>query len=159
MYVSSRNEIVDKLLQQLSDRSDDAPARKLEARVGEMFKKATDQAYDELFDLVKDCLLDNMKDAIRDTARHLAEQYIKSAIAGDEDTFGELFELRHNWQNAIMWSADWPLPLGVELRRKLLVKHHDLFENKVIADLEGELAALRKIKKLGAWRTMIEGDL
>jgi hypothetical protein len=157
MYVSGYNTIVDDLLAKLDDKGDEAPARKLEERVAKLLKKAANEAYDDVFDVVRDCLLSNMEDAIRDAARRLAEQYVKSALAGDEKTFGDMFEWRHDWKGAYFHSEH--LPLGVKLRRQLLEKHHDLFESKVIADLEGELAALKRVRNLRGWRTMVEGDL
>lgn len=159
MYISSYGEpVIDALLATLDDKSDEAPARKLEERVGQLFKKATDDAYQTMLDDVHAWLLSNMEDAIRGAASTLAEQYVKSALAGDEKTFGELFDFRHDWKSWGYWSED-RLPLGVRLRRQLLQKHRDLFESKIIADLEGELAALKRIRKLGGWRTMVEGDL
>lgn len=157
MYVSGYDPIIDDIIAKLDDKSDEAPARKLEEVVGKLLKKAADEAYDNVLDAVRDCLLSNMEDTIRDAARRLAEQYVKSALAGDEKTFGDLFEFRHDWKGA--YFSDRHLPLGVRLRRQLLEKHHDLFESKVITDLEGELAALKRLRNLGAWRTMVEGDL
>lgn len=159
MYISGFNPIVDELLAKLDDKSDEAPARKLEERVGQLFKKATDDAYQAVLDEVRGWLLSNMEDAIRGAAGRLAEQYVKSALAGDEQTFCELFDFRHDWKSYGYWSSEDRLPLGVKLRRQLLAKHHDLFESKVIADLEGELAALKRLRNLGGWRTMVEGDL
>ncbi len=158
MYVSGYNEIVDELLAKLDDKSDDAPARGLEERVAGLLKKAADDAYDSVLDVVRDCLLSNLEDAIRDSARRLAEQYVKSALAGDEKTFGDMFDFRHDWKEGAYFHTE-RLPIGVKLRRLLLNRHRTLFENQIIDDLEGELAALKRHHKLYGWRTMVEGDL
>lgn len=158
MYVSGYNEIVDELIKKFDDESDDAPARKLQDRVQKFFKKATDDAYQALFDDVQDWLLSNMGDAIRDAARRLAEQYVKSALAGDQKTFGDMFNFQHDWKGLHCFDGT-SLPLGIALRRQLLTKNHDLFESKIITDLEGELAALKRMNKLIGWRQMVEGDL
>ena len=158
MYVSGYDPIVDQLIARLDDKSDEAPARKLEERVGNVLKKALDEAYGDVLDDVRDYLLTNMEDAIRHAAHRLAEQYVKSALAGDEKTFADMFDFRHDWKSCGYW-GDRDLPLGVKLRRFLLNRHRTLFENKAIEDLEGELAALKRVRNLGGWRTMVEGDL
>lgn len=158
MYVSGYDPIVDELIAKLDDKSDEAPARKLEANVAKLIKKATEEAYDDVRATVCEYLLLDMAEAIRHAAHRLAEQYVKSALAGDEKTFADMFDFRHDWKSFGYWS-DRHLPLGVHLRRLLLEKHRDLFEAKAIEDLEGELAALKRLRNLGAWRMMVEGDL
>lgn len=145
MHVSTYdNPIVDDLLGKIDDGSDDAPARKLEERVKGMFKKATDQAYDDLLGLVQDWLLANMQDAIRDAVSRTASGVIESALAGDQKTFGELFSFQYNWTSFGAYFRTDGLPTGIELRRKLLDRHHDLFRDKIVEDMEGEVAAVRK---------------
>ena len=159
MYVSGYDPIIDTLLAKLDDKSDAAPARKLEETVGKLIKKALDESYREILDAATDWLLNDMQDAVRASARQLAEQYVRSALAGDEETFVNMFDFRHGWKDFRYWTSEDRLPLGVRLRRQLLEKHHDLFESKAIEDLEGELAALKRLRNLGGWRTMVEGDL
>lgn len=159
MYVSGYDPIIDALLARIDDKSDESPARKLEERVGSFLKKAAEDAYKEILDAMTDWLLSDMQDCIRAHARQLAEQYVKSALAGDEQTFVDMFDFRHDWKSYGYWTSDSRLPLGVKLRRLLLEKHRDLFESKAIEDLEGELAALKRLRNLGGWRTMVEGDL
>lgn len=145
MIVSSYdNPIVEELLTKLDDESDNAPARKLEERVKGMFKKATDAAYDDLLGLVQDYLLSNMADAIRDAVSRAANNVIESALAGDKETFGRLFSFSYNWTSFGAYFRPDSLPLGVELRRRLLALHHDEFRDKIVADMEGEVAAVRK---------------
>lgn len=160
MHITSYgNPIIDELLTRLDDKSDEAPARKLEEAVGKLLKKALDESYEDVLNVVRDYLLSDMEETIRGTARQLAEQYVKSALAGDEKTFVDMFDFRHDWKSYGYWFEDRRLPLGVNLRRRLLEKHHDLFQSKAIEDVEGELAALKRLRNLGAWRTMVEGDL
>lgn len=159
MYVSAYKPIVDELLAKLDDKSDDAPARELEKKVGELLKEALDEAYGKVREQVNEYLMLDLEESIRHVAHRLAEQYVKSALAGDEKTFADMFDFRHDWKSFGYWPSDGRLPLGVKLRRQLLEKHRDMFEAKAIEDLEGELAALKRIRNLGGWRTMVEGDL
>lgn len=157
MYVSGCNDHVDALIAKFDDETDESPALKLAERVKAFFKKATDEAYQALLDDVQDWLLSNMADNIRGVVSRTAEDVIKSLIAGDEKTFGDLFQFRWGFKDG--YYNGERLPSGADLRRKILAMHHDQFESQIIADLEGELAALKRYRNLGAWRTMVEGDL
>lgn len=145
MYVSGyNNPIVDALLEKLDDKSDDAPARQIEERVAATFKKAADEAYDGLLDTVRNYLLDNMQDSIRDAATRMAGSIVESAIAGDVETFKSFFQWQFEWKHPAHYGFDGEsLPLGADLRRKVLMLHRDLFESKVLSDMEAELVALR----------------
>lgn len=146
MFVSGYgNPFIDDLLHKLDDKSDDAPARALEECVAGYFKKAADNAYDDLLSTVREYLLSNMEDSIRDAVSRTASKVLESALAGDETTFKDFFQWSYDWTPANTFHVNDRLPLGVEFRRKILALHRDLFESKIISDLEGEIAALKKV--------------
>jgi hypothetical protein len=147
------------LVKFLRDPDDDAPIRKVEKAAGELLKKATDDACDRVVEYLQDELAMRLEDQLRHVISRTAEDVIKSALAGDAKTFGQLFQFQFQFKDTWFREHDRELPLGVELRRKLFLMHRDLFENQMITDLEAELAAIKRLRNLGGWRTMVEGDL
>jgi hypothetical protein len=159
MYVSSYTDHTDKLIACLRNPDDDAPIREVEKAAGEILKKAADDACDKVVSYLQDELALRLEDQLRHVISRTAEDVIKSALAGDAKTFGQLFQFQFQFKDTWFREGDRELPLGVELRRKLFLMHRDLFENQMITDLEAELSAIKRLRNLGAWRTMVEGDL
>jgi hypothetical protein len=159
MYVSSYNDHTDELIKFLRNPDDDAPIREVEKAAGEIVKKAADDAAERVIDYLQDELTVRLEDQLRHVVSRTAEDLIKSALAGDAKTFGKLFQFEFQFKDTWYREGDRDLPLGVELRRKLFLMHRDLFENQMLTDMEAELAAIKRLRHLGAWRTMVEGDL
>lgn len=159
MYVSSYTDHTDKLIACLRNPDDDAPIREVEKAAGEILKKAADDACDKVVEYLQDELTTRLEDQLRNVISSTAEDFVKSALAGDAKTFGTLFQFQFQFKDTWFREGDRELPLGVELRRKLFLMHRELFESQIITDLEAELAAIKRLRNLGAWRTMVEGDL
>jgi len=159
MYVSSYTDHTDKLVACLRNPDDDAPIREVEKAAGEIMKKAADDACDKVVSYLQDELSLRLEDQLRHVISQTAEEYIKSALAGDAKTFGNLFQFQYQFKDAWFREGGRELPLGVELRRKLFLMHRELFESQIVTDLEAELAAIKRLRNLGSWRTMVEGDI
>jgi hypothetical protein len=159
MYVSSYTDHTDKLIACLRNPDDDAPIREVEKAAGEILRKAADDACDKVVRYLQDELTLRLEDQLRDVISRTSEEFIKSALAGDKKTFGKMFQFEFQFKDTWFREGDRELPLGVELRRRLFLMHRELFESQMLTDMEAELAAIKRLRNLGAWRTMVEGDL
>lgn len=160
MYISQHNNpTVADFTKALEDIDHDKLIEPFRDRV----KKAHDELYSDLMSNLEVWFKENFKEMLGDAITREAVWTIESLLAGDKDTFAALGMYQHDWRQPSGWWLNQDrLPLGVELRRKLLMHHRDLFESKIISDLEGEVAAVRdasarEIRRLKDYIAQLKG--